>query len=252
MKAMKRIGILLLLCLGMMRADAAPKVELDGPAIAAQIRSGVPEEPSEIRGQLEISAPKSKKKVPVSCRVLLHEDSWETVYETAAIVNTPAEKLIVRHFPDKVNLYLFARAAAVTSAVPETVEITSDVANATRLAGSDFSLGELGMDFLHWPTQERVKLAKPRLKLGQECYLLESSRPGSNGVVRVRSYIDKDTDGLIAAEGFDAKGHVLKEFSLSGSSFTKVNGQWKLEKMEMQSPDLESVTVLRFDVKGAK
>jgi hypothetical protein len=53
---------------------------------------------------------------------------------------------------------------------------------------------------------------------------------------------------LLIAEGFDAQGHLIKEFSLHGSSFKKVNGHWRLEKMDIRSPKNHSQTELKFDM----
>ena len=57
------------------------------------------------------------------------------------------------------------------------------------------------------------------------------SRPAAKSIVRVKSYIDKESNAPILAEGYDARDHLVKEFSLRGSSFKKVNGHWRLEKM---------------------
>ena len=41
---------------------------------------------------------------------------------------------------------------------------------------------------------------------------------------------------------------MIKKFSLHGSSFKKVNGRWRLEKMEIQNEKTDSHTVLKFDM----
>jgi hypothetical protein len=62
----------------------------------------------------------------------------------------------------------------------------------------------LGLDFLHWPQQRRLK---GEMRLGQSCYVLESRDEGAKSIVRVKSYIDKESNGLLIAEGYDATEH---------------------------------------------
>jgi hypothetical protein len=85
------------------------------------------------------------------------------------------------------------------------------------------------------------------MRLGQPCYVLESCDPQASGITRVKSYIDKESNGLLIAEGFDAQGHLIKEFSLHGSSFKKVNGHWRLEKMDIRNVRNHSQTELKYD-----
>ena len=113
------------------------------------------------------------------------------------------------------------------------------------LAGSDFSLADLGLEFLHWPQQQRLP---DETRLGQACYVLESCNPAGRQIVRVKSDIDQETGGLLIATAYDANGRVVKEFSLHGSSFKKVNGHWRLEKMEIRNHKLHSQTELKFDI----
>ena len=114
------------------------------------------------------------------------------------------------------------------------------------LAGSDFSLADLGLEYLHWPVQRQLK---GEMRLGQPCYVLESSNPQGGEIVRVKSDIDKDSGGLLIAEAYDTRGHLVKEFSLHGSSFKKVNGRWQLEKMDIRNKKTGSHTELKFDLK---
>jgi hypothetical protein len=98
---------------------------------------------------------------------------------------------------------------------------------------------------LHWPQQQRLP---DETRLGQACYVLESRNPNGGEIVRVKSDIDQTTGGLLTATAYDANSRVVKEFSLSGSSFKKVNGHWRLEKMEIRNPKLHSRTELKFDI----
>ena len=86
------------------------------------------------------------------------------------------------------------------------------------------------------------------MRLGQACYVLESIHPDAPLVVRVKSWIDKDSGGLLIAEAYDRNKKLVKEFSLAGSSFKKVNGQVQLRRMKIRSPQKKSETVLEFDL----
>ena len=111
--------------------------------------------------------------------------------------------------------------------------------------GSDFSLADLGLEFLHWPVQRQLK---GEMRLGEPCYVLESSDPQARDIVRVKSDIDKEFGAPLIADAYDAQGHVVKEYSLHGSSFKKVNGRWQVEKMEIRNKKTGSHTELKFDL----
>ena len=244
---MKRlIASLLLLALNASVSGQVPQARVDeGRALAADLRDAVPEKESEIRGVLQIRSRKTgvTNDVPVVCRIVLKDDGWETVYETAAAGGTGPEKLVVRRRAGQANEYLYSRAASPGDAWPLLKTLPPSEAS-LPLAGSDFSLTDFGLEFLHWPEQARTK---GEMRLGRSCHVLESSRPGGEPV-RVKSWIDKETGGLLIAEADDAAGKLMKEFSRSGSSFTKVNGRWQLEKMEIRNARSGSRTVLRFQL----
>ena len=223
------VFIFFLLAVPSIRAQAPP----DGPALAAQLRAAAPDENSEIHGALHIRAGYLRANIPVVCIVEVADGSWRTVYDTAV------DHLIVVHSTNGPNQYLYS-----TNSGPTNTIAPADAS--VSLAGSDFSLADLGLDFLHWPTQE---LRKGEMRLGQPCYVLESSRPPGSGIARVRSFIDKQSGGIILADAYDAGGAIIKEFSLHGSFFRKVHGQWRLEKMEMSDKRKHSQTIIQFDIK---
>jgi hypothetical protein len=216
-----------------------------GIALAEQIRNALPEESSQVKGTLIIRAGGQTRSVPVVCRVVLREGAWETDYETAATATAGAEHLVVIHHTNAPSEYLYARAPAPSAPLPKPAPITPAEAAATPLAGSDFSAADLGLDFLHWPQQRQLK---GEMRLGQPCFVLESLDPDAKSIVRVKSYIDKESNGLLIAYGYDATEHEVKHFSLSGSSFKKVNGHYQLEEMDIRDAKKHSHTVLRFDM----
>jgi hypothetical protein len=219
--------------------------ELDaGHALAEHLRSAMPEENSKFHGRLIIKSEGAPREIPIVCQVVLNPTNWETDYETAATAQAGAERLMVFHSTNGPNQYLYAQAASPSAVLPKPAPV-SPLDASIPLAGSDFSLADLGLEFLHWPVQRQLK---GEMRLGQPCYVLESSNPQAREIVRVKSDIDKDTGGLLVANAYDAQGHVVKEFSLHGSSFKKVNGRWQLEKMEIRNKKTGSHTELKFDL----
>jgi hypothetical protein len=223
----------------------APDGSAAGQALAEQIRNSNPEEASQIQGTLFIHAGGQTKSVPLVCRLVLHGATWETDYDTAGAANSGAEQLMVIHSTNAPNEYLYARAATPSGPLPKPAPLSPAEAAATPLGGSDFSAADLGLDFLHWPQQRRLK---GEMRLGQPCYVLESRNPGAKSIVRVKSYIDKESNGLLVAEAYDAGDHKIKEFSLHGSSFKKVNGHWRLKEMEIRDLKNHSRTELKLDI----
>ncbi len=215
-----------------------------GQALAEMLRTAEPDENSEVRGTLIIRDGKVKAQVPVVCRVVVKGGSWETIYETSATTNIGAAKLIVIHSTNGPNQYLYARAAQPGNPLPEPSPIKPSDTD-IPLAGSDFSLSDLGLQFLHWPQQQRFP---DETRLGRACYVLESRNSDAPDAVKIRSDIDQETGGLLIATAYDSTGHEIKEFSLSSSGFKKVHGQWQLEKMEIRNKKKRSQTELKFDI----
>ena len=237
----------------------APKLEhvpdLDGPGLAALLSSMEPIENNEMRGTFIISNKTKhlRSEVPFVGKVIRHGTNWDSVFEAAATAKTPAETLVVVHTPDAPNRYFYGRAPSLTNSTVNPQPISRDKAASTAFAGSDYSLADLGLDFLHWPLQERQG---GQTRLSRSCFVLQSRDDRSPGIVRVRSFIDEEyatTIGsqgfpaILVAEAYDLQNEEVKEFSLHRSSFKKVNGQYKLEQMEIDNLKTGSQTTMKFD-----
>ena len=153
--------------------------------------------------------------------------------------------MVIRHRVDGPNEYWYARAPGPDKPVPAVAPVPPAQAEETPLAGSGFSLGDLGLDFLHWPEQRRLP---DETHLDRACYVLECGNRQGQGITRVKSYFDKESGGLLIADAWDAQGRLVKEFSLHGTSFKKVNGHWRLEKMEINNRRIHSRTEIKFDI----
>jgi len=226
----------------------APRVrdEAGGQKLAEQMRAAMPETNSEIHGLLLINTGKTKSRIPVVCQVKIREGAWETIYQAEATSTAGAERLVIIHSTNGPNQYLYARAAKPGAPLPELSPVLPE-ATEVPFAGSDFSLGDLGLEFLHWPGQ--CELLPREQRLGQPCFVLESTNSRKAGIVRVKSWIDEETPGPLVAEAYDSEGHEIKEFSLDHKSFKKdARGHWQLEEMGIDNKKTHSHTDLKFDM----
>jgi hypothetical protein len=154
------------------------------------------------------------------------------------------DSLTVTHRANQPNLEFYWTLSIHSGAKQESVSQLPT----TPFAGSDFWLCDLGLEFFHWPAQ-KVLPKTTNLKRGREYTLLESTNPNpaTNGYSRVRTWIDKESGGILEAEAYDMNGKLLKDFA--PKSFKKVNGQWELQEMEIRNVQTGSRTRLEFDLK---
>jgi len=230
---------------GMLPPPPGVRDEAGGQALAEQMRASMPEKDSAIHGALLINSGKTKTTIPVVCEVKLHGGTWETIYQAEATPASGAERLDVIHSTNGPNRYLYARAAKPGAPLPEPGPVSPADLEAP-FAGSDYSLGELGLEFLHWPGQ--CELGE-EMRLGQACNVLESTNSQKGGMVRIRSWIDTKSLGVLVADAYDSGGNRIKEFSLDSKSFKKdARGHWQLEEMGIRNLKTRSRTDLKFDV----
>jgi len=116
-------------------------------------------------------------------------------------------------------------------------------------ANSDFWIGDLGLEFLHWPGQ---KILRGDTARGRLCKVLESTNPNPspNGYSRVLCWIDNESLGIVEAKAYDAQGKLLKEFYPKDLQKDKVTGQWQVGSMEIDNVQTRSRTWLKFDLKA--
>jgi hypothetical protein len=222
----------------------AVRDEVAGQKLAKEIRSSMPEESLERSGVLVIKSGKNKMQIPVRCQVKLLDGTWETDYQTADTPAAGAERLIIIHSTNGPSRYLYARAPKPGAALPEPAPLSPAQLDAP-FAGSDFSLSDLGLEFLHWPGQ--CQLLPGEMRKGQPCYLLESANSRKEGIARVKSSIDKESLGPLYAEAYDAAGNMIKEFSLD-SMKKDAQGRYNVKEMEIHNKKLNSTTDLIFDM----
>lgn len=219
-----------------------------GRDLAAMMRSMRPAEDSQWTGTLKITRHHKTTSIPVSCQTTLDKNGsdWTVTYQTAAADSIGAEKLTVHFSPGRANRYVFEQAlspGAPLGAPRESMGASADI----PLAGSDFWLSDLGMEFYHWPQQER--LAGER-RGGELCHALESVNPtpAPGGYSRVKTWIEKESGAPLEAVADGADGAPLKDFKIG--SVKKVNGHWQVKDIEMINIRNRSQTHIVFDLEN--
>jgi hypothetical protein len=224
--------------------------EIQGRQLAQQLCEARPAENFTNTGFLKIRDSKGKtSQMPIRFETVVTAANWSGIYEISppeGTTNSPVpKKLVVLHTFSNSNDY---RLTLVLNGDPARwwTKDRSDIVVTLPFAGSDFSIGDLGLEFFHWPQQ---KILKHEMRRGRSCKVLESTNPNPppGGYSRVVSWIDNETLGIVQAEAYDAKGKLLKEFY--PKSFKKVNGQWELQEMEIRNDQTGSRTRLEFDLK---
>jgi len=201
-------------------------------------------------GTLKIS-PKDKSKrvqIPMRLSVVVASRNWTNIYETMPTNSADAvQQLFITH--DGTNFGRYSLINKTTNSWYSVKLSSPDRPLHDEMllpfAGSDFAIGDLGLEFLHWPAQ---RIVKKEIKRSCGCSVLESLNPDPNskGYSKVLTWFDNDSLGVVQAEAYDAKGDLLKEFI--PKSVTKVNGQWQVDEIEMDNIQTGSRTVITFDV----
>ena len=210
-----------------------------GQSLAAQLRSAAPSEAAEFTGLLKIRKPNFTNSVPIECKIATTADGWTVTYETKAGGNQPPQRLVIKHAPNKPNVYLYAEGKG------ELRELAPRELN-LPMAGSDFWLMDLGLDFLCWPQQ---RVTGFEMRRSRSCRILESRdpKPVPGGYARVLSWVDVETDGILMAEAYGAEDEKpMKQFKVG--SFKKVKGKYELQDMEIANPRAKTRTKLEFNL----
>jgi hypothetical protein len=202
-----------------------------GRELAAKLLSQEPSRSVTNVGVLKTRDAQGKRtELPVTFRIIVTSTNWWTVYETAK------SSVRIARSNGRANEYHFE---------PEPGKHVVLRGNETMvpLAGSDFWIADLGLEFLHWPEQ---RLLRKEIRRGQSCDVLESisPHPAPGAYSRVVAWIDIDSGGILNAEAYDSRGKLLKEFATR--SVAKVECEWQLEEMEIGNRQDRSRTWIEF------
>jgi len=218
--------------------------EIQGRRLAQQLlEQQRPAESFTNTGVLKVKDGRSRRsESPVKFQTITTTSNWLTVYEITGD-QTNFARLTVIHDSNRPNQYDLQKNGMVKTSGEGF--LTGNEAM-IPFGGSDFWAVDLGLEFFHWPEQ---KLLKRVVRSSRGCSVVESTNPdpATNGYSRVVSWIDSESDGIIHAEAYDAKGKLLKEYDTK--KLKKVNGQWQVEEIEICNDQTGSRTRLEFDLK---
>jgi hypothetical protein len=210
--------------------------EIQGRLLAQKILSDRPAENLTNTGILQIRAGGRLTKFPVICETIITKSNWFNRYQATNGTNSLAvTTLTVVH--SNTNQYFLGEKMG-----PE-IELSGD-RSLIPFVGSDFWLGDLGLEFFHWPEQ---RVLKSEFHRNCACTVLESTSPNptSDTYSRVVCWIDNDSLGIVEAYAYDVKGRRLKNFY--PKNLEKVNGQYRVESMVMENLQTESSSRLEFN-----
>jgi hypothetical protein len=215
----------------------------EGKALVEDILMRVPVEDSQILGLLKIRPDGGRiEEIPIRMTVRGVEGGWDDIYETQPVDGRAGEVFIVKHRGTNANEYLFGTYKTLEEK-PELKKLKEEELY-KPLAGSDFYLMELGLEFLHWPSQ---KIVKKEMRKSRSCRVVESVNPNvqPGTYARVLSWIDFETSGIILAEAYDHQNKLLKEFSIQ--SFDRK--EKRLREMQILNDQTDSRTRLELNFK---
>ncbi len=181
--------------------------------------------------------------VPVRFEIICTATNFLNVHETIRPGgSTPGMKLTIAHNGTGPSEYWLSQPpnAPARKLTPQDLSLP--------FAGSDFSVGDLGLEFLHWPEQRVVRNQMRRYVF---CHMLESVNlhPGPHGYSRVVSWIGANRPDelvLVHADAYDSRGKLLKQFD--PKKLERVHGVQELEEMEMRNRQTGTRTRVEFNV----
>lgn len=232
-----------LLCLGLSilacaQAAQPPKLFDSGPELVAHLLTLVPDSDLTMSGTMTIRQPRAQPvSIPIRYQLLLTPSNWHASFEAWPGTTTGLTLRVIFNNPNP-PLYLISRG---TNPAPHVICDGPELAH--KFCDSDFLVSDLGLHFLYWPHQ---KLLKREMRRSRYCYVLES-RPDPGATthyLRVVSWIDTETFGLVRAEAYDHRNRILKEFE--PKEFKKIRGQWELTEMQIRNRQTGSRTTIEF------
>ena len=224
-------------------SEPTPEELLEGERLAATLRSLPPAADLRLNGRLNIRDGSGNiREVPFLFQATVTPTNWTSTYRSKGVGTSPmGEHVSVAHRTDHANTYWSA-----SDPFPDVWQLLVGGAETRSFAGSDFSLADLGLEFLHWPGQRILRI---EMRKSRSCHVLESSRPSfkAGEYRRIISWIDVESGGLYVAEAYDDQNKLLKEFNVN--NMAKIDGRWQIKQMEIRNVRTKSRTRLDFEVK---
>jgi hypothetical protein len=222
----------------------------EGRALVDEMLSQQPEA-NAVTGVMAIrkdGSTKSYTEISIRFQTIVTSTNFVSLYQ--ATRSNQVENISIVHAHGKTNIYYSGRnqfivAGSAKNPAGSPTNLSGDAVFAP-FAGSDFSIADLGLEFLHWPDQ---KLLQKDMKRSRSCLVLESTNPHPElgGCSKVKSWVDNESHGILYAEAYDRRGKELKEFVPQGVS-KGADGQWQLEGMQISNVQTKSTTTVKFNL----
>ncbi len=240
-------------CFGQRNAESRPapldpvRGEREGRALVAELLAQKPEQSVTNAGWVKIrDAAGTVREISTRFEVYATPTNWVSVYETLPAAGAPGRvRLTVIHADGRPNRYELAEPAAGGGTNAAVRNLAPDQTMGP-VAGSDFWVADLGLEFLHWPRQ---RVLTYEMRHSKSCKKLESvnPQPAPGGYARVVSWIMRETPhGIVHADAYDAQGDVLKRFD--PKNLEKVQGEYQLEEMEIRNRKTGTETSIKFNL----
>jgi hypothetical protein len=234
------LAVLFLTATAHSQTNTLTDAEIQGRALAQKMINRIETSVTESvtnTGTLIIRDNHGKQNLPLAFIILLTPTNWINLYE--ATTTNGVESISYPHSPDN------SGGLEYHSSPPFSIFDGTTLTD-HPFAGSDFSVGDLTLNFLHWPGQ---KFLKKDIHRSCGCTVLESTNPdpGTNGYSRVVSWVDDDSLGIVEAYAYDRNGKQLKDFY--PKDFKKINGQWQVQTLVMENVQTGSKSRIEFDLK---
>jgi outer membrane lipoprotein-sorting protein len=217
----------------------------EGGALVDEMLSQQPAE-SSTTGTMSIRTPKKFTQIQIKFQTILSSTNWMSDYQT--VYADHVEHVLITHTPNQTNTY--SQFGSNWGGDEKKIHLLDLAPNPVKdiwapFAGSDFSIADLGLEFLHWPDQ---RLLQKEIKRSRSCRVLESINPHpvAGGYSRVKSWVDAESHGILYAEAYDVNGKELKEFY--PKDFDKVDGEWQLHEMQISNVQTKSTTTVKFNL----
>jgi hypothetical protein len=186
----------------------------EGRALVEEMLSQQPEE-NATTGTMTIRNRKGYQQIAIRFQTIVTSTNWVSVYQ--ANQSNKVENITVVHTPGRPNTYysgpnpFISAGSARTSPDSHPAPLPGEAIMAP-FVGSDFSIADLGLEFLHWPDQ---RLLQKEMKRSRSCRVLESINPHPvpGGYSRIKSWVDNESHGIVLAEAYDMNGKEMKEFA---------------------------------------
>ncbi|MCS1409581.1 MAG: hypothetical protein M2R45_02765 [Verrucomicrobia subdivision 3 bacterium] len=236
-----------LILLGAFHHSAAQETLSSGQRLAREMRRAQLLNYEKISGSLRTRGRRGKRSSQdIVLSTHTREEQWRSIFSVTDPNTGNLTRLTIVRGPKQPPRYFLTQNPKDVNDPATALEVASEEAM-VPLAGTDFWLADLGLEFFYWPEQTILTNARIKMRKGISCFVLESRRePATHaGYSRIRSWISRKHGGLIYAEAYDSNGKRIKTFEVS--DVEKINGEWKLKELRIRDETAKSTTRLSFD-----